>query len=114
MLSLDDRPPTARDHADPAFIYLSSLLILERISFSEPSALMSGRTLLQNATLCVPRPSIAANSKTGVNLTNSIIVRSTLDPGRLPESHVVIRVDRFGFSANNVSYQALGEHPHFR
>jgi hypothetical protein len=92
----------------------NSPFILERISFSELAGVMSGRTLLQNATLCVPRPSIAANSKTGLNLTDSVVVRSTVDPGRLPESHVVIRVDRFGFSANNVSYQALGEHPHFR
>ncbi|KIY49030.1 hypothetical protein FISHEDRAFT_73034 [Fistulina hepatica ATCC 64428] len=30
------------------------------------------------------------------------------------ENHVLIRIDVFGFSTNNLTYQVLGEHPHFR
>lgn len=69
--------------------------------------------LLENATLCVPRPSLAGQSK-DADLASPIIVQSTIDPGSIPENHVVIKVHKFGFSANNVTYQALGEHPHFR
>ncbi|KAK7441043.1 hypothetical protein VKT23_016827 [Stygiomarasmius scandens] len=56
----------------------------------------------QNLTLCFARgsshPIIATSSK----------------PNHIPENHILICVDRFGFSANNITYQALGEHPHFR
>ncbi|TFK72424.1 hypothetical protein BDN72DRAFT_815966 [Pluteus cervinus] len=60
-----------------------------------------------NLTLCLPRPSSGLDPRAPV-LVNSPIPRS------IPPDHVLIRVDRFGFSANNITYQALGEHPHFR
>jgi len=59
---------------------------------------------MENLSLCVPRPSPAHGPR---------LVRSP-KPVHCPPNHVLIRVDRFGFSANNVTYQALGEHPHFR
>jgi hypothetical protein len=62
---------------------------------------------MDNLTLCVPRPSSALNPH------KPVLVSSRL-PAELPANHVVIEVDRFGFSANNVTYQALGEAPHFR
>ncbi|KAH7926170.1 hypothetical protein BV22DRAFT_1111900 [Leucogyrophana mollusca] len=63
-----------------------------------------------NVTLCHPRPS------SGQCPNQAVVVRS---PGLflakdIPPNHVLIEVDRFGFSANNVTYQALGEAPHFR
>ncbi|KDQ58503.1 hypothetical protein JAAARDRAFT_34316 [Jaapia argillacea MUCL 33604] len=61
----------------------------------------------ENLTLCVPRPSSGQNPHVPV-----IVHSRTLKT--LPENHVLIRVDRFGFSANNITYQALGEAPHFR
>ncbi|EGO03695.1 hypothetical protein SERLA73DRAFT_175287 [Serpula lacrymans var. lacrymans S7.3] len=60
-----------------------------------------------NLTLCHPRPS------SGQNPNQAIVVVSPT-PSKLPPNHVLIKVDRFGFSANNVTYQALGEAPHFR
>ncbi|TFK23688.1 hypothetical protein FA15DRAFT_757079 [Coprinopsis marcescibilis] len=62
---------------------------------------------VRNATLCSPRPSAAT-------LGETMIVETTLDLAAIPINHVAIKVDRFGFSANNITYQALGEHPHFR
>ncbi len=35
-------------------------------------------------------------------------------PAYIPDNHILLRVDRFGFSANNITYQALGEHPRYR
>ena len=67
--------------------------------------------ILENFTLCSPRPSVNLKE---ADPKNPIVVRSTIDLAAVPENHVVIKVDRFGFSANNVTYQALGEHPHFR
>ncbi|KAJ2927166.1 hypothetical protein H1R20_g9952, partial [Candolleomyces eurysporus] len=67
--------------------------------------------ILENSTLCSPRPSVNIKE---ADPKNPIVVRSTIDLAAVPENHVVIKVDRFGFSANNVTYQALGEHPHFR
>ncbi|KAF9024262.1 hypothetical protein BDZ89DRAFT_1069231 [Hymenopellis radicata] len=61
----------------------------------------------ENMTLCLPRPSSGRN-------TGSPRIVATQKPREMPQSHVLLRVDRFGFSANNVTYQALGEHPHFR
>jgi hypothetical protein len=46
-----------------------------------------------NFTLCVPRPS------SGQNPEKSIIVRSS-KPNDIPPYHILINVDRFGFSAN--------------
>ncbi|KAH8822662.1 hypothetical protein DL96DRAFT_1745899 [Flagelloscypha sp. PMI_526] len=56
---------------------------------------------LSNLSLTVPRPSSGQNPKSTV-------------PSSLPSNYLVIHVDRFGFSANNITYQALGENPHFR
>lgn len=61
----------------------------------------------KNLTLCSPRPS------TGLDPNNAVITRSA-KPDYCPPNHVLIKVDRFGFSANNITYQSLGEHPHFR
>ncbi|KDR79940.1 hypothetical protein GALMADRAFT_116466 [Galerina marginata CBS 339.88] len=60
-----------------------------------------------NITLSSPRPS------SGQDPHSPVIVVSQR-PTECPQNHVLIKVDRFGFSANNVTYQALGEHPHFR
>jgi len=62
---------------------------------------------MQNLTLCFARPS------SGKNPHEPIVVASP-KPQSLPEHHVLIKLDRFGFSTNNVTYQALGEAPHFR
>jgi hypothetical protein len=60
-----------------------------------------------NLTICHPRLSSGQDSNTAV-LAKSFV------PAVLPANHVLIKVDRFGYSANNVTYQALGEVPHFR
>lgn len=62
---------------------------------------------MENLTLCVPRASSKKNPH------KPVLVRSEL-PDILEENYVLIKVDKFGFSANNVTYQALGEAPHFR
>ena len=62
----------------------------------------------RNLTLAVPR--ISSNPEPGVS---SVLVLHQ-NPAQLPPNHVLVRVDRFGFTANNVTYQALGEEPHFR
>ncbi|GLB42293.1 putative protein of unknown function (DUF2855) [Lyophyllum shimeji] len=61
----------------------------------------------ENFTLCVPRVS------SGQDPHRAVLVRSQT-PTQFPSNHVLIKVERFGFSANNVTYQALGEHTHFR
>ena len=61
---------------------------------------------LLNLTICHPRLSSGKDPNTAV-LAESLI------PAVLPANHVLIKVDRFGYSANNVTYQALGEVPHF-
>ncbi|KAI0697031.1 hypothetical protein BC835DRAFT_1270944 [Cytidiella melzeri] len=61
---------------------------------------------MQNISLCVARPS------SGLNPHEPVLVSSPKP--QVPENHVLIEIDRFGFSANNVTYQALGETPHFR
>ncbi|KAF5383984.1 hypothetical protein D9757_006951 [Collybiopsis confluens] len=61
-----------------------------------------------NLTLCSPRPS-AKSSSGPVVVSSPVPSQSQLEKGQ-----IVVRVDRFGWSANNVTYQALGEHPHFR
>jgi len=61
-----------------------------------------------NLTLAVPRLSSFPQPE-----VSSALV-SHPNPAQLLPNHVLIRVDRFGFTANNVSYQALGEVPHFR
>lgn len=62
---------------------------------------------MENLTLCSPRLS------TGGDPNAPVLVQNIL-PSEIPPDHVLIHVDRFGFSANNVTYQALGEAPHFR
>ncbi|KAH7887012.1 hypothetical protein F5I97DRAFT_1094462 [Phlebopus sp. FC_14] len=61
----------------------------------------------ENVTLCHPRHS------SGKDTNQALLVRSRM-PASLPPSYVVTMVDRFGFSANNIAYQALSEAPHFR
>ena len=62
---------------------------------------------MENLTLCSPRLS------SGGDPDQPVLVKSIL-PEDIPENHVLIQVDRFGFSVNNITYQALGEAPHFR
>ncbi|KAK0480565.1 hypothetical protein IW261DRAFT_1363847 [Armillaria novae-zelandiae] len=64
--------------------------------------------LSANITLCVPRPSSGQGPNVGA------VVIPTPKPTYIPDNHILLRVDRFGFSANNITYQALGEHPHYR
>ncbi|KAJ7506904.1 hypothetical protein B0H11DRAFT_2169905 [Mycena galericulata] len=59
-----------------------------------------------NLSLCFPRPSLKSS--------DAAVIASSAIPTDLPPNHVLIKVERFGFSANNVTYQALGEQPHFR
>ncbi|RDB30096.1 hypothetical protein Hypma_014145 [Hypsizygus marmoreus] len=63
--------------------------------------------LQENLTLCVPRTS------SGRDPHQPVLVHWK-QPDECSPNHVLIKVDRFGFSANNITYQALGEHPHFR
>ncbi|KAJ6622546.1 hypothetical protein B0H10DRAFT_2013190 [Mycena sp. CBHHK59/15] len=68
---------------------------------------MTSKTV-SNISLCFPRPSAGLLHREAAEIAlNSI-------PTQLPPNHVLIKVDRFGFSANNITYQALGEQPHFR
>ncbi|KAJ7094743.1 hypothetical protein B0H15DRAFT_929354 [Mycena belliarum] len=68
---------------------------------------MTTAAAIKNLSLCFQRPSAQLSGEKAVIATNSI-------PTALPPNHVLIKVDRFGFSANNVTYQALGEQAHFR
>lgn len=61
----------------------------------------------QNLALCSPRAS------TGRDPNEAVLTYYDV-PKRIPENHILVQVQRFGFSANNVSYQALGEAPDFR
>ena len=62
---------------------------------------------MENIILCHPRAS------SGQNPNQGIVVKCDV-PQTIPKDHVLLEVDRFGFSANNVTYQALGEASHFR
>lgn len=62
---------------------------------------------MKNLILCHPRAS------SGQDPNQAIIVKCEV-PQTIPNDHVLLEVDRFGFSANNVTYQALGEASHFR
>lgn len=62
--------------------------------------------LTQNLTLCFARGSGSAAARP--------IIATSSKPAHIPKNHILICVDRFGFSANNITYQALGEHPLFR
>ncbi|KAJ7194225.1 hypothetical protein GGX14DRAFT_586804 [Mycena pura] len=63
---------------------------------------------VENVSLCFQRPSVPVSGGT------TVIAVSSLPTQDLPPNHVLIKVERFGFSANNITYQALGEQPHFR
>ncbi|KAL4254586.1 Protein of unknown function DUF2855 [Abortiporus biennis] len=62
--------------------------------------------VVENQSLCVPRQSQSQGN-------NAVIAHSTFST-TLPDNHVLIQLDRFGFSANNITYQLLGEAPHYR
>ncbi|KAJ7158072.1 hypothetical protein C8R46DRAFT_1291474 [Mycena filopes] len=64
--------------------------------------------MTRNLSLCFQRPSAPV-----VSAEKAVIAASEI-PAQLDLNTIVIKVDRFGFSANNVTYQALGEEPHFR
>ncbi|KAJ3730109.1 hypothetical protein DFJ43DRAFT_1000283 [Lentinula guzmanii] len=65
-----------------------------------------------NSTLCFPRPSSQTSAS---SLPKSFLVRSPIPNFQeLQKGYILLKVDKFGWSANNVTYQALGEHPHFR
>ncbi|KAJ3298148.1 hypothetical protein HK104_011141 [Borealophlyctis nickersoniae] len=67
------------------------------------------QTTFENLSLLVKRnPNRAAP-----DLRNLLLGSSTI-PQNIPANHVLLRVDKFGFSANNVTYAALGEVPHYR
>lgn len=57
--------------------------------------------------MVVPRPS------SGQDPLNALLIDSSI-PATLPTHHIVVRIDRFAFSSNNITYQALGEIAHFR
>ncbi|KAF8636936.1 hypothetical protein AX17_003187 [Amanita inopinata Kibby_2008] len=61
----------------------------------------------ENTVLCVPRAS------SGLQCDKLVLSKQPL-PVSCPPNHVLIKVDRFGFSTNNITYQTLAEHPHFR
>ncbi|KAG2154153.1 uncharacterized protein EDB93DRAFT_1132941 [Suillus bovinus] len=62
---------------------------------------------MENLILCHPRAS------SGQDPNQAIIVKCEV-PQTIPNDHVLLEVDRFGFSTNNMTYQALGEALHFR
>ncbi|KAG8790460.1 hypothetical protein FRC17_008909, partial [Serendipita sp. 399] len=69
-------------------------------------------------TICVPRRSALPPGANANHLLNPTAVSSQVFGvgvgGVIPPNHVLLKVDRFGFSANNVTYGMLGEEPHFR
>ncbi|KAF8320772.1 hypothetical protein DL93DRAFT_2152664 [Clavulina sp. PMI_390] len=62
---------------------------------------------LKNHTLCVRRGGVTV-------LSDAVIVQRELDVDKLVDNEAILRVDKFGFSANNLTYGLLGEHPNFR
>ncbi|KAF8215236.1 hypothetical protein K438DRAFT_1562324 [Mycena galopus ATCC 62051] len=69
---------------------------------------MAAQDLTTNLSLCFQRPAVRTVSR------DAAVIAATSIPSHLPPNHILIRIDRFGFSANNITYQALGEQPHFR
>ncbi|KAI5120322.1 hypothetical protein M0805_000382 [Coniferiporia weirii] len=67
----------------------------------------------RNLTLCVPRPSFVHAQGGSYDAREPVLVESDI-PTTDKADHILICVDRFGFSMNNITYQALGEAPHFR
>ncbi|KAF5314712.1 hypothetical protein D9611_007027 [Ephemerocybe angulata] len=78
---------------------------------------MFSKTVVENVTLCSPRPTASVNPQyqsRDSDPRKPVVIQTTLDITTIPANNVLIKVDKFGFSANNITYQALGEHPHFR
>ncbi|KAJ3969193.1 hypothetical protein EV361DRAFT_804297 [Lentinula raphanica] len=67
-----------------------------------------------NSTLCFPRPSFSSSLEVSSVARTSLLESSIPDAEQLQRHCILLKVDKFGWSANNVTYQALGEHPHFR
>jgi Protein of unknown function (DUF2855) len=42
------------------------------------------------------------------------LVESPIDPHELSPGQILLRVEKFGFSANNITYGVLGDDPYFR
>ena len=72
---------------------------------------LAASTSCENVTLCAPRKSVNQNDPNDAVLVTSVAPNAVVD---CPQNHVLIRVEKFGFSTNNITYQALGEHPNFR
>lgn len=64
-------------------------------------------SVVQNLNLCVAR-----GGPDG--LAKPMLAQSTIDAKRIPPNHILLKIDKFGFSANNITYGLLGESPHFR
>ncbi|KAF7327411.1 hypothetical protein MKEN_00318900 [Mycena kentingensis (nom. inval.)] len=64
---------------------------------------------MQNVSLCVRRPSAQ-----GQNDQHAVLVETPAQFDNLLPNHILIKVERFGFSTNNLTYEALGEQAHFR
>ncbi|KAJ3859543.1 hypothetical protein EV359DRAFT_86282 [Lentinula novae-zelandiae] len=70
-------------------------------------------TTTTNTTLCFPRN--LSSSAPSSSSSKSLIVSSVIPTSKeLQKGSILLKIDKFGWSANNVTYQALGEHPHFR
>jgi hypothetical protein len=61
----------------------------------------------ENLTLCVRRDGLDNLRKP------PLLVKSPL-PQELPSDHILVKIDKFGFSANNVTYGVLGDNEYFR
>ncbi|KAF8905221.1 hypothetical protein CPB84DRAFT_1845030 [Gymnopilus junonius] len=72
---------------------------------------MSNSFINTNVSLCSPRPSSGLDPNAPLLIYSSSPYHGSDD---MPLNHVLIKIDKFGFSVNNVTYQALGEHPHFQ
>lgn len=73
----------------------------------------------QTLTLCIPRHStLPPSAGPAEHLSRPTVVSSHVQDvgvgGVIPPNHILLRVERFGFSANNVTYGLLGEEPYFR
>lgn len=67
----------------------------------------------ENVSLLIPR----GHSVSPPKLREPLVVKTPVPlagPNALPPNHVLLKVDKFGFSSNNVTYGALGEVQHYR
>ncbi|KDQ16757.1 hypothetical protein BOTBODRAFT_106597 [Botryobasidium botryosum FD-172 SS1] len=60
----------------------------------------------KNVALVVPRG--------GADKLSAPVIARWDVPAQLPPNHILLRVEKFGFSSNNVTYGALGESSHFK